>query len=125
MIFTSIFTVRGYELDSYGHLNNAVYVNYFEQARWELLHQKGLMDDLLTKGQFIVVIENHIRYHREAKLFDELIIETTMESQPPYLVFKHKMRMVSDGLKVASATVKTLLLDKEKTPCDIPSSFFC
>ena len=25
------FNVRGYELDSFGHVNNAVYLNYLEQ----------------------------------------------------------------------------------------------
>ncbi len=28
--------VRGYEIDSWGHVNNAVYLNWLELARWEL-----------------------------------------------------------------------------------------
>ncbi|MCK9618021.1 MAG: acyl-CoA thioesterase [Lentimicrobiaceae bacterium] len=117
-------TVRGYELDSYGHVNNAVYVNYFEQARWEVLRDKKILEKYQNSGYFIVVAENTIRYHREATLFDTLTIETTMHKQSPYLVFKHKMKNSKDGLKTATATVKTLLLDKERMICDFPSEFF-
>ena len=35
-------TVRGYELDSLGHLNQAVYLQYAEHARWEILRAAGL-----------------------------------------------------------------------------------
>jgi len=34
-------SVRGYELDSYNHVNNAVYLNYYEQARWQLMKETG------------------------------------------------------------------------------------
>ena len=41
--------VRGYELDSYGHVNNAVYVSYTEQARWKMLKDAKLLDAFLEK----------------------------------------------------------------------------
>jgi acyl-CoA thioester hydrolase len=34
--------VRGYELDSNGHLNRAVYLQYAEHARWEQLRASGI-----------------------------------------------------------------------------------
>ena len=36
------FNVRGYELDSFGHVNNAVYLNYLEQARWEMFLERKM-----------------------------------------------------------------------------------
>ena len=69
-------TVRGYELDSYGHVNNAVYLNYFEQARWEIFRQLDLMDYFRQNNLLLVVTEMQVRYSREAKLFDELVIRT-------------------------------------------------
>ena len=35
-------TVRGYELDTQGHLNQAVYLQYAEHARWECLRASGI-----------------------------------------------------------------------------------
>ena len=35
-------TVRSYELDSFGHVNNAVYLQYLEYARCEYMNQAGL-----------------------------------------------------------------------------------
>ena len=44
MEFEYYVTVRGYELDSFGHMNNAVYLNYIEQAQWEILRKSGTFD---------------------------------------------------------------------------------
>lgn len=34
-LFQITLPVRGYEIDVYGHVNNAVYLQWLEQARWE------------------------------------------------------------------------------------------
>jgi len=34
--------VRGYELDSFGHVNHGAYVSYLEHARWKLLEEEGI-----------------------------------------------------------------------------------
>ena len=112
--------VRGYELDSYGHVNNAVYISYIEQSRWEILQQAGLLDSLLTKELLLVVTETNIRYMRELKLFDKIEIETTVTYESPYLVFNHNILNLSSEFKAAKAQVKTLLIDIERTPQDIP-----
>lgn len=44
--FSTEIDVRGYEIDSFGHVNNAVYLSWLEHARWELglAHKLNLMD---------------------------------------------------------------------------------
>ncbi|MFB9462671.1 acyl-CoA thioesterase [Streptomyces cinereospinus] len=65
-------TVRGYETDVQGHLNQAVYLNYAEHARWSLLQAAGIRQaDLLGRGIGPVVLETTIRYRRELLAGDE------------------------------------------------------
>lgn len=112
--------VRGYELDSYGHVNNAVYLNYFEQARWEIFRKLGLADHFRQNRMMLVVTEMHVRYSREARLFDELVIRTGIREEAPYLVFSHRMYRSGSKIKVCSAEVKTLLTDEDHIKYDIP-----
>jgi YbgC/YbaW family acyl-CoA thioester hydrolase len=123
-IFQTRITVRGYELDSYGHVNNAVYLQYFEQARWEVMRELNILDYFTENGLLLVVTESNVRYMREACLFDDLVIETTYEQKQPYLVFHQKIRNLKTDILITRATVKTLLIDKLKIPRELPSIFF-
>ncbi len=120
MKYTFETTVRGYELDSYGHLNNAVYISYTEQARWEILENAGLLESFLSKKLLLVVTETNIRYMRELKLFDGVKVETQIRFEAPYLIFQHDIINSTDKIKAAKAEVKTLLIDQERIPQDIP-----
>lgn len=65
--------VRGYELDVNGHLNQAVYLQYAEHARWELVRAAGVSQEkLLAAGLGPVVLETTIRYLRELRDGDEV-----------------------------------------------------
>ena len=65
-------TVRGYETDVQGHVNQAVYVNYAEHARWSLLKAAGISQAGLTaKGVGPVSLEMTVRYRRELMAGDE------------------------------------------------------
>lgn len=113
-------SVRGNELDSYGHVNHAVYLNYMEQARWEIIRQIGLIDKLIEEAKKLVVIKVEVRYINELKLFDEIIIQTKVKKEAPYLVFNHKLIHPAGNYQAARATIKTILLDDTKTPVDVP-----
>ena len=117
------FTVRGYEMDSFGHVNNAVYLNYFEQARWDILRSLDLFDYFAQNGLILVVAEASIRYSREAKVFDELVCGTDITREAPYLVFSHSIRAAVSGELIARGSVKTLLVDRDRIPRDIPDFF--
>jgi acyl-CoA thioester hydrolase len=67
--------VRAYEVDALGHLNQAVYLQYAEHARWELLAAAGIsQDELLATGYGPVVLETRVKYRRELRSGDEVDI---------------------------------------------------
>ena len=113
-------TVRGYELDSYGHVNHSVYLNYMEQARWIAIRDAGLLDTLREKGIRIVVIRVNVRYIKETGLLDEIEVQTRFKKEPPYLVFYHWIKSREMKTLLARAVVKTVMLDESKTPMDVP-----
>ncbi|MEU6176987.1 acyl-CoA thioesterase [Streptomyces coeruleorubidus] len=66
-------TVRGYETDVQGHLNQSVYLNYAEHARWSLLRAAGISQSaLIGSGVGPVSLETTIRYKRELLAGDEV-----------------------------------------------------
>ncbi|MFJ9541053.1 acyl-CoA thioesterase [Streptomyces sp. NPDC101225] len=66
-------TVRGYETDVQGHLNQAVYLNYAEHARWSLLRAAGIgQAELIGRGVGPVALETTVRYRRELLAGDEV-----------------------------------------------------
>ncbi|MFD7901446.1 acyl-CoA thioesterase [Kitasatospora sp. NPDC057904] len=69
--FTTRVTVRGYETDTQGHLNQSVYLQYAEHARWEYLRAAGIRQaELVAKGVGPVVLETTVRYLRELRAGD-------------------------------------------------------
>lgn len=76
--FSVNISVRGYETDSQGHLNQAVYLQYAEHARWSVLRAAGIeQTDLLAKGVGPVALENTIRYLSELRAGDEVEVTCT------------------------------------------------
>jgi acyl-CoA thioester hydrolase len=72
-VFSVRIGVRGYELDSLGHVNQAEYLRYAEHARWEFLRLAGVgVDTLAAAGIAPVALENTIRYRRELRAGDEV-----------------------------------------------------
>jgi acyl-CoA thioester hydrolase len=118
--FEYYFTVRGYELDSFGHVNNAVYLNYIEQAKWEILYKTGTFSYFWENDIIPAIIEINIRFIREVRIFDEMVIKSKIGFESPYMVFMHNMYNTTTSLKSCKARVKYLYLTRERAPCDLP-----
>ncbi|HKA69717.1 MAG TPA: acyl-CoA thioesterase [Actinomycetes bacterium] len=72
--------VRGYELDTQGHLNQAVYLQYGEHVRWELLRAAGVTQDgLIASGVGPVALESTVRYYRELRGGDDVDVSCEFE----------------------------------------------
>lgn len=116
-------SVRGYELDSYGHVNNSVYLNYFEHGRWVMFKDMNLNQLVHASHIMIVVTDVHIRYMREAKLYDEIDVQTRAFCEGSYLIFKQRLINRQTGLALARGETKTIFIDGDRKPVDIPQAF--
>ncbi|MGD2069526.1 MAG: thioesterase family protein [Gemmatimonadota bacterium] len=75
----SRFRARSYELDSFGHVNHAVFLNWFEQARFETLEAAGHpADELVADGWAVVVVRVEVDYRAEVLLGDDVVIRTRL-----------------------------------------------
>lgn len=71
------FRVRTYECDAYGHVNNAVYLNYLEYARDQYIEAHGLdYQSLVASGSGIFVAEAKLSYLSPALPGEELALTT-------------------------------------------------
>ncbi|MET9498643.1 acyl-CoA thioesterase [Streptomyces sp. NPDC006552] len=78
--YTVRIEVRGYETDSQGHLNQAVYLQYAEHARWSALRRAGIeQSTLLGRGVGPVALETTVRYLRELRAGDEVDVDCVFE----------------------------------------------
>ena len=79
MIHETKLRVRYAEIDAQGHVNNAVYLSYFEVGRVEWLRAAGLSyRELEERGYGIVVVEVLAHYRRAAFFDDELTLRTEL-----------------------------------------------
>ena len=78
MSYRTEIKVRGYHLDLYGHVNNARYLEFLEEARWAMM-ERGDLDWFMQQGYSLVVSRVDIRYLRPASMGDTLLIETRLD----------------------------------------------
>ena len=116
-------TVRTYECDSYGHVNNANYLNYLEFARYEFLKSINFDYRALVKaGYGVYVARVEIDYKKSALTDDTLIIQS----------WHIKKGAVSGGIGqrilrgadiIAEAKVTWAMVDSRGIPAKIPEGW--
>jgi acyl-CoA thioester hydrolase len=81
-LFEVEFTVRDYECDLLGVVNNAVYQNYLEHARHEFMHSAGLdFAKLHEEGIDAVVARVEIDYKLPLTSRDSFVVRTGLQRQ--------------------------------------------
>lgn len=112
--------VRGYELDGFNHVNNAVYLNYLESARWAFFKHTGWIDYMMERTLHPVVVETHIKYMKELKVFDEVVVKSQWSCEGNFIVAKQKIYKEKTLEKMSKATIKMILVDANRIPYDLP-----
>ncbi|MBR1555416.1 MAG: acyl-CoA thioesterase [Oscillospiraceae bacterium] len=116
----SFLTVRGYELDSFGHVNNSVYAQYAETAMWECFAEYGLVDVMQEQGLFPVIMESHLRYMHELKLLEKVRIESEMKASSGLIRYQHHIYSDDTGKLACKVTGKIACVSRDRMINDIP-----
>lgn len=102
------FVVKEHHVDSYGHINNATYLEIYEEARWEIITPKGYgFNDIHKLKQGPVILEVNLKFFKEIRLRETIVIHTKV------LNYKGKVgqmlqQMVKEDGTVASEAVFTI-----------------
>jgi len=107
--------VRGYELDLMGHVNQSVYLQYAEHARWEYLRSAGLVPEVLAgAGVGPAALENTIRYRAELRAGDEVDVSCEFQWGVSKIFRVAQEFHRTDGTLVAELTGVAGVLDLAK-----------
>jgi YbgC/YbaW family acyl-CoA thioester hydrolase len=112
--------VRGYELDSYGHVNHAVYLSYLEHARWKLLESEGItLKEFGEWKRWPIVASLEVNYLKPTFMGDVLEIRSeVVEKGRTNFIVEHSV--VRGDVPVLRAKVRIVTVNEAGRPAELP-----
>lgn len=82
--------VKSY-IDAYGHVNNAIYLSLFEDARWDMISSRGYGRQIAQeRGVGPAILEIHLRFRKELLVDQEVQIESQVQSVRRKIAIVHQ-----------------------------------
>src|SRR3954470_11231672 len=98
MVHEKTFVISEAHLDSFGHLNNARYLELFEQARWDLITERGYgMETILRARAGPTILEVNLRFLRELKPRETIVIRSELVSYERKVGKMRQQMLQADG----------------------------
>ena len=119
-------TVSSYELDSFGHVNNAVFLNFLEKARCQFLIQKGIDFNQFARWQmYPVVIKAVLEFKAPAKAHDCLQIKGWVAAHTA-ISFTMKYEITHEESKILILKGETVhvFINQDNKPIRVPKQFY-
>ena len=123
-VFNYELEILGTHLDVFGHVNNSVYLQLYEMARWDFIEKNGFgLDRIneLKKGP--VILDMTISFRAELKNRDYIRIESWSCGMKNKYVMKLSQRMLKrDGTEASTLDLSIGLFDLEKRKLILPTA---
>lgn len=98
MEFSYQLLIREHHLDSYGHVNNATYLEIFEEARWEIITERGYgYHKVHETGLGPIILEINIKFIKEVVLREKVKITVQAEPFKGKVGWLHQKMYKEDG----------------------------
>ena len=124
-LLTHRLEVRFRDCDAFGHVNNAVYFTYFEQARASLWKTLGLAGfrDTDTSGVSVILARAECDFRAPARFGDVLDVRLALEAVGrTSFTYGYEILSVPDGRTIAAGRTVQVLFDyTRRTPVEIPA----
>ncbi|MBY0517385.1 MAG: acyl-CoA thioesterase [Bacteriovoracaceae bacterium] len=94
--------VKEFHLDTFGHVNNAMYLTLYEEARWDFITQNGFgLERIQSDQSGPVLLETTVKFKRELINREFItIVSTPGELNGKLMVINQQM--IKENGKVAS-----------------------
>ncbi len=113
--------VRGYHADFYGHVNNARYLEFFEEDRWARLEDVIDLREFAAKGYIFLVVNINVNYRRAVAVGETVLVTTGLEkisnksvALKQEIVFKESKEVAADAIVtfvIRDATGKAAVME--------------
>lgn len=105
--------VRGYHADFYGHVNNARYLEFFEEDRWARMEEKINFNDWAVRGLAFLVVNINVNYRKAVKVGETLTVTTGIEKiNNKSVVLKQEILFKESGEVAADALITFVVIDR-------------
>ena len=89
-------------LDSFGHVNNAKYLELYEAARWDLMNKNDYgLDKIQAHNKGPIVLDVHCRYKREL-INGEVITILSKPTEHKQKIMRMNQVMLKENGEIAS-----------------------
>jgi acyl-CoA thioester hydrolase len=96
--------IRESLLDTYGHVNNARYLDMYEEARWQLVTDRGYdFKKVHQTGQGPVILEVNLKFMKELRLREEITITTELVDYVGKIAHLKQQMIKQDGTVASEA----------------------
>lgn len=102
--------VRGYHADFYGHVNNARYLEFFEEDRWALLESKIDLKKWAAKGWIFLVVNINVNYRTAVGVGETLLLTTRLEKIGNKSVVLKQEMVLENTKKIAADALVTFVI---------------
>ncbi len=107
--------IREAHLDTFGHVNNATYLQLYEQARWDMITERGFGLERIRETQTgPVILEAHVRFQRELHARENVVIVSELLSYQGKIGEMRQRVRKEDGNVACEATFVFGLMDMVK-----------
>lgn len=102
--------VRGYHADFYGHVNNARYLEFFEEDRWAQLESKIDLKKWAAQGIIYLVVNINVNYRLAVPVGETLLVTTDVKKIGKRSVVLQQKILLKESLAVAADALITFVI---------------
>ena len=115
--------IAGNHLDVFRHVNNANYLELYEEARWDFLEKNGFgLERIMRDKVGPVILDINVTFKAELKNRDKIkIISHPGEMKHKYIMNLHQKMVKEDGTIASTILLLIGLFDLDKRKLILPT----
>jgi YbgC/YbaW family acyl-CoA thioester hydrolase len=121
-VFEYRLLIREHHLDTFGHVNNAVYLALFEEARWQFVTELGFGIKQVQETQTgPTILEVKLQFKREIKNRETIVIRTQVTDVTGKITTLRQAMVNAAGEEACIAEFKVGLFDLQARKLILPT----